>query len=115
MDVGRALEPTEVLLGVVDDLPLLLADELLLLEVNLEDSLDADEDQPAQKTPVQVALDVAAENISDEGRNRRQKQGAAQDSGRGQRVGQRVARNLVLDGCLLLRGRVVWDGQDQTQ
>lgn len=83
MDVGRALEAAEVLLGVVDDLPLLLADELLLLEVNLEDSLDADEDQPAEKTPVEVALDVAAEDVSDEGRNRRQQQGAAQYSGRG--------------------------------
>lgn len=67
MDVGRALEPAQVLFGIVDDLPLLLADELLLLEVNLEDSLDADEDQPAEKTPVEVAFDVAAENISDEG------------------------------------------------
>lgn len=47
MDVWHALESAKVLLGVVDDLPLLLADELLLLEVNLENSLDANEDQAA--------------------------------------------------------------------
>lgn len=52
MDVRFALESAEVLFGVVDYFLLLLAVNLSLLEINPDESFDADKSQAAEKTTV---------------------------------------------------------------
>lgn len=60
----------EILIRVINDLPLLLPDELLLLEVNLENSLDGDERESAEQRPVQIVVNIVEEDASDERGNR---------------------------------------------
>lgn len=70
-----------VLLGVVQNSALLFPVELLLLEVDFEDTFDDDEGESSDQHPLEVVPDGVEENSAHDRGYGRKQQRAAQDTG----------------------------------
>lgn len=77
-----------VLLRVVQDATLLFPVELLLLEVDFQDTFDHNEGKPSDQHPLEVVPNGVEEDSAHDGGNGGKQKGTAEHPGGGQRIGR---------------------------